>query len=94
MGTAAENRFYLERDLVFVRLRRSGGCRTRWRCGCASGSVLFGRFRPYWRGYYHGASGYAPRPYAYSRPYYAGRFSFGYYRPFVYYRPAFAFSGR
>src|SRR5207249_2910867 len=52
--------------------------------------VLFGRFRPYCRGYSHGASGYAPRPLLY-RPFIAAR-PFGFYRPFAFYRSAYVYA--
>src|SRR5438128_1338832 len=52
--------------------------------------VLFGRLRPYWRGYSHGAYGYAPRPLLY-RPFIAAR-PFGFYRPFAFYRSAYVYA--
>jgi hypothetical protein len=30
--------------------------------------VFYGRWRPYWRGYYHGSAGYSPRPHFYYGP--------------------------
>src|SRR4051812_48243867 len=30
--------------------------------------VFYGRWRPYWRGYYHGSAGYSPRPHFFYGP--------------------------
>jgi hypothetical protein len=45
--------------------------------------VFEGRWRPYWRGYYHGSAGYAPRPHLFYGPIIAPRYrAYGYvYRP-------------
>src|SRR5947199_7234261 len=43
--------------------------------------VFYGRFGPYWRGYYHSSLGLAPRPLLY-RPLAYPRYYFGFRRPF------------
>jgi hypothetical protein len=49
--------------------------------------VFYGRWRPYWRGYYHGSAGYSPRPDLYYGPVVYPRFYA--YQPLN--RPSYAY---